>query len=233
MNLHRGYGQRLRDLCWGDHEAIARWLDERDPSWMLVCCLAIICGSGLYGGAVGLWRSPEQAVYTALKMPLLIFLTAGTNALLNGLLAQVLGSGLRFRHCAFIVLLSFTLASMILGALSPIIVFLVFNTPPLHSAARSVGHSVTLLSDVGFVAYAGVVANRRLLRLLQNVCTSTQAGSQVFWSWLAVNLLLGAQLSWILRPFIGSPNLPVQFLRSDPFHGNFFESTFRALVRLF
>jgi hypothetical protein len=227
------YGQRLRDLCRGDHQVIAGWLDERGTSWMLVCCGVIICGSGLYGGAIGLWRAPEQAVYTALKMPLLIFLTAGANALLNGLLAQVLGSGLSFRHSAFIVLLSFTLASIILGALSPIVVFLLLNSPPLTSAGRSVGHSITLLSDVGFVAYAGIVANRRLLRLLHNICATPAAGRNVFWSWLAVNLLLGAQLSWILRPFIGSPGLPVQFLRNDPFNGNFFEATFRALLRLF
>ena len=35
---------------------------------------------------------PQQAFFTAVKMPLLIFLTCGGNALLNGLLAQVLGT---------------------------------------------------------------------------------------------------------------------------------------------
>jgi hypothetical protein len=233
MKLSAQYGQRLRDLCRGDHKVIAGWLEERGSAWILVCCAVIFCGSALYGASVGLWRAPEQALYTALKMPLLIFLTAGANALLNGLLAQVLGSGLSFRHSAIIVLLSFTLASIILGALSPIVVFLLLNSPALSSAGRSVGHSITLLSDVSFVAYAGIVANKRLLRLLQHVCTTPAAGRNVFWSWLAVNLLLGAQLSWILRPFIGSPGLPVQFLRDDPFRGNFFESTFRALLRLF
>jgi LmbE family N-acetylglucosaminyl deacetylase len=38
---------------------------------------------------------------------------------------------------------------------------------------------------------------------------------RVISAWLAANLFLGSQLSWILRPFIGSPGLPVEFLRHD------------------
>jgi len=212
---------------------MSSWLEEQGKSWILVCCTIIFCGSALYGGAVGFWRAPSQALYTALKMPLLIFLTAGDNALLNGLLAQVLGTGLSFRHSTIVILLSFTLASMILGALSPIVLFLLLNAPPLGSSRHTLGHGITLLSDVAFVAYAGIVANWRLFRFLQRICATSRAGISVFWSWLTVNLLLGSQLSWILRPFIGTPGLPVQFLRDDPFRGNFFDSTIRALLRLF
>ena len=51
--------------------------------------------------------------------------------------------------------------------------------------------------------------------------------------WLGGNLLLGSQLSWVFRPIVGSPNLPVQFLRGDPMHGSFYESLFHAFHRLF
>ena len=51
-------------------------------------------------------------------------------------------------------------------------------------------------------------------------------------SWLAGNMFLGCQLSWIMRPFIGSPGLPVEFFRSDAFRGNFYETTLRALTNL-
>ena len=199
---------------------------------MATCALTIVLGCALYGGVVGLWRAPQQALYTAIKMPLLIFLTCAGNALLNGLLAQVLGAGLSFRQSALAILMSFTLASLILAALSPVALFLLWNTPPLASAGSRVGHSVTLLSDVLFIAYAGVVANTRLLRLLTRICASPAAARRVFWSWLAGNLFLGAQLSWVLRPFIGSPGLPIQFLRDDPMRGNFYEAVFGALRHL-
>jgi hypothetical protein len=51
-------------------------------------------------------------------------------------------------------------------------------------------------------------------------------------AWLAGNLLLGSQISWVLRPFVGSPTLPVQFMRGDAWQGSFFESVFRSLQRL-
>lgn len=225
--------RRLAILCRGDSERIAPWLEERAPRWLLTCVLTIAAGCALYGGVVGLWRAPLQAAYTAVKMPLLIFLTCGGNALLNGLLAQVFGSGLSFRQTSLAILMSFTIASLVLAALSPVAFFLYRNTPPLDSAARGTGHSLTLLGDVLFIAYAGVVANRRLLRLLERCCATPAAARRVFWSWLAGNLFLGAQLSWILRPFIGSPGLAIQFLRDDPMRGNFYESVFRAARHLF
>jgi hypothetical protein len=166
-------------------------------------------------------------------MPLLIFLTCAANALLNGMLAQVLGAGLSFRQSALAILMSFTIAALLLAALSPVALFILLNAPPLSSAGQGVGHSITLLTDVIFVAYAGIVANRRLLRLLEAICTTPEAARRVFWSWLAGNLFLGAQLAWVLRPFIGSPGLDIQFLRDDPMHGTFYGAVFRALRALF
>ena len=49
----------------------------------------------------------------------------------------------------------------------------------------------------------------------------------------AGNLLLGSQLSWLLRPFVGSPGLPIEFIRKEAFHGNFFEAVLRAAKHLF
>ena len=221
--------RRLVILCRGDSERIAPWLDERNPRWPLTCMVTITAGCALYGGVVGLWRAPLQAVYTAIKMPLLIFLTCGGNALLNGLLAQVLGSGLSFRQTSLAILMSFTIAALVLAALSPVAFFIFLNTPPLTSAARGTGHSLTLLCDVIFIAYAGVVANRCLLRLLERRCETPGAARRIFWSWLAGNLFLGAQLSWVLRPFIGTPGLAIEFLRADPLRGNFYEAVFYAL----
>lgn len=221
-----------KTLLRSDAVEIARWLDE--PGWKrpLLCALTIVVGCGVYGWSVGLWRAPLQAFYTALKFPLLIFLTAGGNALLNGMLAQLLGSGLSFRQTSLAILLSFASAALFLAALTPITLFILWNTPPLISGASFTGHSVTLLTHVLVIAYAGIVANRRLLRLLEQTSGSRAAARRVLISWLAGNLLLGSQLAWVLRPFIGSPNIAVQFLRADPLRGNFYEAVAHALQQL-
>ncbi len=224
--------RRLLALCRGGCDAIAPSLKNPDKSWLLLCMITIFVGCALYGGVVGLWRGWQQAVFTAVKMPLLIFLTCAGNALINGMLAQVLGSGLGFRTSAIAILMSFTIAALVLAALSPVALFILANAPALSSASKGIGHSIVLLTDVAFVAYAGLVANHRLLRLLGHACTNVIAARRVFWSWLAVNLFLGAQVAWVLRPFIGTPGLPVEFLRADPMHGTFYGAVFRAAKSL-
>ena len=81
-------------------------------------------------------------------------------------------------------------------------------------------------------AFAGIAANVRLVQLLRELSGSAGAARKVLFAWLAGNLLLGSQLSWIFRPFVGSPNLPVEFLRADPFRGSFYEAVFNAARQL-
>jgi len=223
---------RLKILLQGNPDEIAQSLARTDLVWGAVCALIILIGSGLYGFTVGLWRAPLQAFYTAIKFPLLIFLTCGGNALLNSLLAQLLGSGLSARQTSLAILMSFALTSLILGALSPVSLFVLYNTPPLASQATLAGHSIMLLTHVFLIACAGTIANHRLYRLLEKVSPTRGIARQVLIGWLGGNFLLGSQLAWILRPFIGSPGLAIEFLRADPLRGNFYEAVFRALGHL-
>ena len=85
---------------------------------------------------------------------------------------------------------------------------------------------------VGVIAFAGITGNARLLHLLRHLSPSKAVAARVLFAWLAINLLLGTQLSWNLRPFIGSPGLPVEFLRADAFKGNFFETVFSSFQRV-
>ena len=219
-------------LLRGDAAELAGWLADFNAGRALRCGALILIGGGIYGATVGLWRGPLQAAFTATKLPLLIFLTCGGNAVLNGMLAQLLGSGLSFRQTSFAILLSFASAAVVLGALSPLTFFVLQNAPPLASAGALTGHSVMLLTHVFVIAYAGVLANHRLLRLLEKISGSRLIARRVLFSWLTGNLFLGAQLAWTLRPFIGSPQLAVQFLRPDPLRGNFYEAVAHALGNL-
>lgn len=193
----------------------------------------IVIGSASYGAAIGLWRAPLQAFYTALKFPLLILLTSVGNALLNGMLAPLFGLNIGFRQSFFAIVMSFTIATAILGAFSPLAMFLVWNTPSIAQRANTFSsHSIILLTHVTVIAFAGIVANLRLLQLLQHLSGDKKIGWKILLGWLAGNLFLGSQLSWILRPFVGSPGLPVQFLRDDALSGNFYEAVFHALRNL-
>lgn len=117
----------------GRGDEIVAMLEDRSPRWLIFCGLVILAGCGLYGASVGLWRSPLQSVFTGIKIPLLIFLTCAGNALLNGILAQMIGSGLGFRQASAAILLGFTVAACLLAACCPLGFFVLWNTPPLSS----------------------------------------------------------------------------------------------------
>ncbi|MFK7819353.1 MAG: hypothetical protein AB8G99_11595 [Planctomycetaceae bacterium] len=53
----------------------------------------------------------------------------------------------------------------------------------------------------------------------------------VFRTWVIVFALVGAQMSWVLRPFIGDPNTPFAWFR--PRGSNFFAAVFNAFCNLF
>lgn len=53
----------------------------------------------------------------------------------------------------------------------------------------------------------------------------------VFRCWMILFGLVGAQMGWVLRPFIGSPDTPFTWFRERK--GNFFESVWHALQSLF
>jgi hypothetical protein len=66
--FHRALAD-LAALCRGDVQELAGWL-ERDSSRLLAACAWwVLLGGGLYGTSLGLWRSPLQATFMAVKFP--------------------------------------------------------------------------------------------------------------------------------------------------------------------
>lgn len=224
----------LPSLLRGDSDRITASL-RRGAAAQVFLYLTVICaGAGLFGAAVGCWRASLQGVYTAIKLPLILLLTTLGNAMLNGMLAPLLGLNINFRQSLMAILMSFTIAAAILGAFSPLLFFLVWNTPPLVAGpgGSSAGYDFILVAQALIIAFAGVTANARLLQWLQRLGGSIPVARRILFVWLTCNLFLGAQLSWNLRPFVGSPGLPVEFLRKEAFQGNFFEAIFNAARHL-
>ena len=150
------------------------------------------------------------------------------------MLAPLLGLNIPFRQSFSAIVMSFTIAAAILGAFSPLIAFMVWNTPDLASKSLSgPAYNFILLTHVSAIALAGFTGNVRLFQLLARLGGGRAVAFRVLCAWLAGNLFLGSQLSWFLRPFIGSPTLPVEFVRKAAFHSNFFEAVFHSLQQIF
>jgi hypothetical protein len=221
----------LGDLLRAETNSVAEWTTHWNARRIASHLLVIVVGAGCFGAAMGWWRAPEQGLFVALKFPLILLLTALGNALLNAMLAPLLGLNITFRQSLLAVLISFAITAAILGAFSPLIAFLVWNAPPMASDVKTTPtYNLIKLTCTGVIAFAGIVGNVRLFQLLAQLGRSKAVATRVLLAWLSVNLFLGSQLTWIARPFIGSPQLEVVFLRPTAFEGNFFENIW-SIVR--
>jgi hypothetical protein len=180
---------------------------------------------------MGSWRHPLQSFYTGLKLPLVVLLTTFGNALLNGMLAPLLGMNIGLRQSFMAVLMSFAIASIILGAFMPIVLFLVWNTTSssVTSGAAFAAYGFMQLTHVALISFAGTLGNVRLMPLLDRLSSNVRVVRRVLFAWLAGNLFLGSQICWVLRPFVGRPDMPVEFLGARPFEGSLYETVFNVL----
>jgi hypothetical protein len=220
-------------LLRGETDALSAWSEFWNVRRFALHIAIIVLGAGCYGAAMGWWRDPQQALYVAIKFPLIILLTTLGNTLINGMLAPLLGLNIPFRQSFSAIIMSFTITAAILGAFSPLIAFMVWNAPPMSVQPASIpAYNLIKLTHVAVITFAGTMGNARLFQLLVKLGGSRTIALRVLFAWLAGNLFLGSQLSWILRPFIGLPSLPVEFLRPNAFHGNFYENVFHTLQHL-
>jgi len=224
----------LGTLLRGEAETLSGWAAQFESRRFAFHVAVILAGAGLYGAAMGWWRAPEQALYVGIKFPLILLLTTLGNALLNAMLAPLLGLNITLRQSLLAVLMSFAITSAILGAFSPLLAFVVWNAPPMSPDVKStLPYALIKLTHVVVIAFAGIAGNVRLFQLLTQLGGSKAVAKRVLLAWLAVNLFLGSQLTWIARPFIGAPQLPVAFLREGALKGNFYENVFQTITGLF
>lgn len=210
------------------------WVKDQPRHLVLFCIGAICFSAAAYGAAMGSWSNPLQSLYTGIKLPLAILLTTLGNGLLNGMLAPLLGAPVSFRQSLALVLVSFAFTALILGALSPVALFVIWNTPALSAATHEASpeYGFMQLTITGFIALAGVIGNVRLFPLLREWTGNRRLALQVLLAWLAGNLFLGSQICWMLRPFVWDPTGRMEFIGSQYLHGSFFETLWEAARRL-
>ncbi len=185
----------------------------------------IIPASAIYGAVLGGWRSPKLSLYVAIKLPVLLLGTTGLVAVFNWLLALVFRSDLKFRQVLAVTCGAICVTAWILLALLPVAALFTFTAPGTGgtTAELRLTHNCLLLIQIVLIAAAGVTGNAALFRGLKSIVSPVCSPRKLYWSWIGMFTLVGCQLSWILRPFIGSPFYPVVFMRPACLNRNFYE----------
>ena len=158
-----------------------------------------------------------------IKLPLLFLATLGICLPSFYIFNLVLGSKLKFGQLVVLLLYAVCLTAVICASLAPVAFFFMICSSGYHFMVLL---HVTIMALAGLVGLKGVVKGLQFL----SEKTGMKGTENIFRVWLFLYAIVGAQMSWILRPFIGAPNMPFQISR--PIGGNFFTAILKTLWQL-
>jgi hypothetical protein len=190
--------QLLRDR----RRFLARIEDARDLTMVArTLIITIAVSSGIFGAALGAYREGAQILFAAIKLPLVVLLTAGIAAPAVSAARRAIQGGSHVQRDAILVLSSLALGSLIIAALVPIVLLAEF----FHASY----HAMIMLAVV-CCAVGGAMGLAMFVRGI---------GDDARWMISAVSLavfaLVGTQMSWTFRPYLVRPRSEaVPFVRA-------------------
>ncbi len=196
---------------------------------LTVAVAAMFGGAALYGAALGLWSGGRQVVYAAVKLPLVLIVTASLTMVFNWVSAVLLGLRLRLAQVAVLSFLVLAVAAVVLGSLAPVAWLFSTSVEPPSLDARTTHNLLYLLHTV-MVGFAGLIGVAVLWRTLEQLAGDPGRARKIFAAWVLSFALVGGEVAWALRPFVGSIYYPSAFLRPDALDGNVYEFVARDVV---
>ena len=194
--------------------------------------LIVVLSTAAYGAVLAAWRSPLMAAYVAVKLPVVFVATTLVVSAFCWAAGLLCRAGLRYREVLGAVFSAMAVAGSILLALSPVVLYFVFSGAPDAGTREEMrfAHATMMMVHILVLACAGATGNLVLCRALRRRVPPACRLAPMVALWIASFAIVGCQLGWIMRPLVGSPNIAVEFLRSDALDSNFLESLFRQII---
>lgn len=181
-----------------------------------------VAAGAVYGAVMGSYGGDARGIaFAALKVPLLLLASLCVclpvfyvaNALL-GLRADF-GAALRGIASAQG---TFALA---LASLAPV-------TACFHACGLTYGGALFWNGCVFLLALA--CAQTNLARHYRPLVLRDRGHTRALAFWFVLQVFVGIKAGWVLRPFVGDPALPVEFLRAGRWHENPYTNVFWNIV---
>ncbi|MDA0672313.1 MAG: actin-binding WH2 domain-containing protein [Cyanobacteria bacterium] len=194
----------------------------------IIPALAILCGllASIYGVVMGSYNGPLQAIASGIKMPILFLFTAIICVPSLYTFNVLLGQRFRFLQTLALMVITLTTTSILLVSLAPIALFFTITTPE--------NYQFLLLMHVCIFGLCGFYGVRYLYRGSAYIAFRMEQplNNLLLRIWIVIYGIVGMQLAWRLRPFVGSQGMPFQILR-DEVDGNFYLAVWKSLLALF
>jgi hypothetical protein len=206
-------------------ELFARIREARDlPALLLHMSLVALLFSALYGLATGLYAGGWQVLYSTVKMPWLLLVTAALCLLALYMLNSIAGARLSLLQTTAIVLSALLATASLLLALTPPLCFLMLTSLRNYYLVIFLNLAAISLAGAGGVSFAfqataavheDVAVRARCLQLMR--------------AWMTLYGLVGLQMLWLLRPYFRQTDV---FIRPLGEGGSAFEAFGRLLLSL-
>jgi hypothetical protein len=229
---------------------IERILRDRDGIWQQIkseyrlntlivqmlasSTVALAC----YGLVLGFSNGALQALTSAIKLPVLFFLTLAICLPTLYLFNLLFGARLSVRQALALVLVAMTVTAMLTMAFAPISLFFLI-TAPSYAFFKLLNVAIMMLT--GVVGIGFLLSGMRSLNTLaaepaaESADTAPAADRPVsmtlLYIWIVLYGFVGTQLAWTLRPYFGDPDKPFQIFR--PIESNFYVNVVQTLMNLF
>lgn len=210
--------------------------DVRPNTW--ACFLAFVALAVFYGaimGAHGLLHGGGDGwkfvLASAAKLPMLFLFTLAICLPLLYVLNVLIGPRARMSVVLGLLMSSIAVTSTVLAACAPIVGFFMLSTD---------SYNFVKLLNVGVFALAGGYGVWYLGKGLYELSPPAPAGqpptpaqrgtSTIITWWLVTYGVVGSQMAWLLRPFMGQPGVPFSFFRAQ--ESNFYINLAQTLGKL-
>jgi hypothetical protein len=194
---------------------------------------------GLYAALRGGSGAPYQLMAAMAKVPLLFLLTLLVTLPSLYVFSALAQSRLTLSATLRLLLAAITVTLALLASFGPVTGFFTLSTE---------SYPFMVVLNVVFFAIGGFVGLTFLRRALDHVFAEgppdaaavnaplppvprSRADRRVFRIWTLIYAVVGAQMGWILRPFIGDPGRPFTLFRER--ESNFFVAAFEAFLNTF
>jgi hypothetical protein len=203
---------------------------------------------GLFAALRGGDGAAAQILSTMVKVPAVFLLTLLVTFPSLYVFSALSGSRLTFRDTLRLLLAAITVNLALLASFGPVTGFFTLSTD---------SYPFMILLNVAFFALSGAIGLMFLRRALDNafiqpvverpIEISVKEGTsssivppppppradpavRVFRIWTFIYAVVGSQMGWVLRPFIGAPSEPFQLFRAR--QSNFFTAVIETIGRL-
>lgn len=181
----------------------------RSWAWRLAAMVAV-CG-GMYGLVMGSFAGfggdrGWQVLASALKMPFLILATLSLSLPSFFVMNTLMGVRADFGEAIRAVLSSQAVLTIVLVSLAPVTALWYVSTSAYQAA---------ILFNAAMFTVASLGAQIRLRAAYAPLIRRNPVHGRLLAFWLFLFALVGIQMGWLLRPFVGDPAQPFQLFRDN------------------